>query len=79
MATNKQTVGGIAGAALIAVSATIGINTYNKPAPIPVGHGICVNGKTDQPVKYQGKPYVKGSACTPVVTVPLPPKKGKHH
>lgn len=66
-----KAVGAILGAALLAGSATLGVNHVTQaPAPIPVAHGICVAGKTDQPVKYKDVAYAKGSPCTPIVVVP---------
>lgn len=76
MAVTKRKVLGIGGATLVAVSIGLGANNLSTPTPpIPVGHGICVNGKTDQPVTYQGKAYKKGAACTVVVEPKKAPKR----
>jgi hypothetical protein len=69
MASTKKTVFGVAGAGLLAIASTFGINTYNGTAPIPVKASLCEKGKLATPVTYQGKTYAKGQPCTPVVAI----------
>lgn len=76
MANFKKSALGVGGAALLAVSATLGINTVTAPvkapAPvvqrIPVKASLCEHGKVAvKGARFNGKDVPKGTPCIAIV------------